>query len=561
MTPPRARTVFSLWGWLLLAPYFLTAFGGFDGARTVQEWAVGVSTAIEVHLALGAAFLLLAPIDRRLAGRPALRWPFVAVAICALAVARPTLVYLLHQVFGFDLVDTPFWLRILMNLAVLSIALLLLHSGIEAITRNLEVRRRLLTVLTSLRAQAEHIEREQERIAESFRREVTRPVIDALGRLIPRDLPPDQLAEELEWVAELVVRPISHRTHGAELDEALADIDPTLPPPAPGRTMLPPSRIVAAPAWAVTVITTVLLTPAELSANGLGLGLLLLLAGAAASFLGGLVVQRLPLPQRAAPAIAVLAIVYLLLGALSCRVLIGPSIALPQSPYYMTYGSLGFAMVALVLSIMLSARREIVANQHRIATAIGHAERRVFRARETLAADGARVGRLLHTSVQGDIVGTALRLKAGTAQPDALEELLDRVVVALRPDQALDDEPAPASAIRDALRAALTSWSHSLDLEIVLDDEALDRLAAHPSAAALANDVITEGLTNAVRHGRAGPAHVLVSVGHDGVEIRVANSGRLGSRSSGLGLADLDARARHVEIVQEGDRVVLSVLV
>jgi len=553
--------VFSLWGWLLLAPYLLTAFGGFDGARTMQEWAVGVATAIEVHLALGTAFLVLAPIDRRLASRPVLRWTFVALAICALAAGRPTLVYVLHQVFGFELIETPFWIRILMNLVVLGIALLLLYGGIEATTRNLEVRRRLLTLLASLRAQAEHVEGEQERIAESFRREVARPVIDALGRLVPRDLPPEQLAEELEWVAELVVRPISHRTQAADLDEALADIDPALPPPIPGRALLQPSRIIAAPAWMLTVITMALLMPAELSANGALPGLLLLLAGAAASFLGGLVVQRLPLPRHAGAATTILAIVYLLLGGLTCWVLIGPSIALPQAPYYMTYSSIGFAMVAIVLTIMLSARRELVANQHRIATAIGHAERRVFRAREALAAGGERVGRVLHTSVQGDIVGTALRLKAGTARPDALEQLLDRVVVALEPEQAVAADDSPASAIRDALVAAIAGWARALDLEIDLDEEALDRLAARPSHAALANDAITEGLTNAVRHGRPGPAQVFVSTGHDGVEIRVANPGRLGSRGSGLGLADLDARARHVEITQEGDQVVLTVLV
>ncbi len=560
------RSVFSLWAWLVLAPYLLTGLGGFDGARTPQEWAVGISTTIEVQLALGGAFLLLALVDRRLATRPPLRWTFVALAVVGLAVGRPTLVQTLQGVFGFQLVPTPFPLRVLMNLLVIGTAVLLVHALIDSVARNLEVRRRLLAVLTGLRAQAERIEEEQERVATNFRREIAGPVVDALGRLIPRDLPPEQLAEELEWVAELVVRPISHRVRAAELDEALGDIDPTLPPPTPGRSLLQPSRIIAAPAWVVSVVIMVVLLPPEFNANGVGLGLLLLIAGGAASFLGGIVIQRMPLPRRTSTAIVLLALCYLVVGALTSWILLGPTIGSPLAGYYLAVATVGFATVATILSVILSSVRELAAHQHLVATAVTHAERRAYRARQTLIASADRMGRILHTTVQGDIIGTALQLKAGTAEAEALDRLLERVERALRLEGMNEtDGEASALAIRQAIRAGLTTWSRSLDLRTEVSDAALDWLARHPSGAALANDAITEGLTNAVRHGstvRARVSIALAPAADGGVEVRVANPGRLGPRTSnGLGLSDLDARARRVELSQEGDEVVLQVLV
>jgi len=568
MQPPAtARSVFSLWAWIVLAPYLLTAFGGYDTARTAQEWAVGVSTAIEVQLALGLAFIVLGFIERRLAPWPVARWTFVGAALVAIAIGRPLLAAVLQGVFGIELVPTSPMLRFLMNLVVISIAVLLVNGLIESVARNLEVRRRLLTVLASLRAQADHIEEEQEQIAASFQREVAEPVVDALGRLIPRDLAPDQLAEELEWIAELVVRPISHRARGAGLDEALADIDPTLPPPKPARPLLRPSRIVAVRAWVLTLVTSALFMPVEFTANGVGLGTLLLIAGAAASFLGGLVVQQIPLPRRTDLAIVALSALYLGLGALVVWVLIGPTAASPLAGFYVVYTSAGFATVAMLLAIILSSVRELAANQQRIATAVTHAERRVYRARQALAEAGARITRLLHTTVQGDIIGTALRLKAGDASPEALDDLLERVERRLTVEGVNEDDgDAPALAIQEAIRSTLTTWSRSLDLSSEVSDAALDWLAAHPSAAALANDTITEGLTNAVRHGSAAAARVRIGLvpapEGDAVEVLVTSPGRLAPRlTSGLGLQDLDARARRLDLAQEGEDVVLSVLV
>jgi len=557
------RPAFSVWTWLVLAPYLVIALGGFDGAQTAREWTAGVSTALVVHVALGIAFGVGALVERLLRGRPIARWTFVGLAIGGLAVGRPLLIQTLQQMLGVQLVPTPMPIRVMMNAAVLAIAVLLIHAAFESVAHNLDVRRRLLAVLVSLRAQADRIEAEQSRIAASFRREITEPVLDALGRLVPRDLSADQLAEELESLAEGVVRPISHRAREAGLDEALEDIDPTLPPPSPTDALLRPSRIAAAPAWAVTAVTMLLLLSPEIGSNGLPTGALLLLAAAATAFLGSTLIRRIPLPRRPARAIAQLAALYLALGLLSVWILLGQLRTSRLADYYVVYGAVGFAIAAVVLSVILSSTRELAANQQRMATAIAHAERRVFRAREALVASGEGVTRRLHTGVQGDIVGTAMRLKAGTAEPEALDNLLDRVEQTLARDgQPPAEDPGPAAAIREALAASIASWSRSLDLRSEISDAALDWLAAHPSAAAAANDAITEGLTNAVRHGSTASARLRLECSEDGVEIRVANPGRLGARAAGgLGLRDLDARAKRVRLEQEDGEVVLSVLV
>lgn len=572
----RARPVFSIWAWLVLSPYLLIALGGVDDASNAREWLLGATTSVVVHLVLLAVYLGVGAIEVAVAGRPWLRWAVVGIAIAAIAVGRPALIGALQHQLGVDLVPSAYGLaRIVLNGLVVGVGTILVYLLLDAARRNLDGRRRLLVVLAQLERQAEEVEASANRIAADFQQEVRAPVLDALGSLVPRELSDAELAGELQWVAHSVVRPLSHKVTEAELEEALDDTSFDAEPDADAaailradtgerslRALLRPSEITPAPAWLATLVAMLLLLPPELNVQGVLPGLALVAAGAAVSFAGGLLIRAIPLPASTPLAILVLSIEQLLLGCLVVIALLGSQPLTPLIGYYLAYGAIGYATVTMVLALIRSSLRELHGHQEATATALARAERRAFEARQRLAGLSRDTGRLLHTEVQGDLVATYLQLKLGTAGEDALGRLIDRVDALLHTSVEADDSPASASAIRDGFRASLNAWSLSLDLTIDVEPAALDRLAGLARSASVAHDALTEGLTNAVRHSRSERATVRIRLAADDqVEVLVASPGRIAPSDRGIGLRDLDARAREVSLTQDGGDVVLRVLV
>ncbi|OJX63191.1 MAG: hypothetical protein BGO95_09260 [Micrococcales bacterium 73-13] len=566
-TTPRP-VFFSAWAWLVLAPYLVIALGGMETAPTVSLWWHGAAVAAIVHAALLGVFLGLGAIETAVASRPRARWTVVAVALLAIAVGRPALVSALQHAFGLDLVETQTWIRFLLNLFVIATGCALIYGLRESLARREDGRQRLLVVLTTIQAQADRIEATADRVADEFQREVRGPVLEALDALVPRRLPPAELSDELRQVAHDVVRPLSHRASDVDLGDALGDvgIDPAAVEPQPVvRGELHQSRIAPAAAWLTTLVAVVVLVPAEFNANGLALGAALAAAGAAVSLAGGLLLRAVPLPTRPRAATAGLAISQLLLGALVTATMLGPVWATPKNWYYFTIGTVGYGVVGFCLGILASRMREVSGHHERIATAVSDAEQRSFRARQRLATVSRATGRLLHTEIQGDLIATSLQLRLGTAGDEPLVRLIERVDRLLADPVTGDgDLSASSTAIRDGFRASLHAWSLSLDLAVEVESAALDRLADRPPSAAVAHDALTEGLTNAVRHGRGERAAVAIRVvpdSADAVEVVVANPGRIGAASGGgIGLKDLRDRARQVSLTQVGGDVVLRVV-
>jgi hypothetical protein len=566
----KPRPVFSVWAWLVLAPYLLVALGGMDGASLVHEWLLGISVSLAVHGILLLVFLAIGALEVAAADRPAMRWTLVAVALVGIAFGRPALVSGLQALVGVDLVPTPEGVRVVLNFLVIGLGCFLVYWLRQSLASTRDSRSRLLAVLDRLSTRTDRIEAMADEIAGEFQREVRGPVLDALGGLVARDLSERELSDELRWVAHAVVRPLSHRATEADLEDALEDLDVD----TSGLTgaistekgSMQRTPIGPAAAWLVTAIIITVLLPAEVNANGVWPGLPLAAAGIAVSLLGGMLLTALPRPSRPRTAFLLLTLEELLLGALTTAAMLGPVWGHSNNWYYFAVGTLGYCVVAVALGVITSRVRELAVNQERTAAAVAEAEHRAFDARQRLAVEARATGRLLHTEVQGDLIATSLQLRLGTAGPAPLARLLERVDALLDDPVASDgDMSSSASAIRDGFQASLEAWSLSLDLEIDVEAEAIDRLAEQPRSAAIAHDAVTEGLTNAVRHGRGEQAAVTIRIDPgepNGVEVTVANPGRIATANGrGIGLRELDARAREVSLKQVGGDVVLRVLV
>src|SRR5690606_3437914 len=89
------------------------------------------------------------------------------------------------------------------------------------------------------------------------------------------------------------------------------------------------------------------------------------------------------------------------------------------------------------------------ASQERAAVAIAETEHLRFETQRELVAESVLTGSLFDSDIQGDIIATSFRLEAGTAPPDALDELIDRVELMLR------GGPDPSQQFADAIREGL----------------------------------------------------------------------------------------------------------
>jgi hypothetical protein len=176
--------------------------------------------------------------------------------------------------------------------------------------------------------------------------------------------------------------------------------------------------------------------------------------------------------------------------------------------------------------------------------------------------------RFLHGKVQGMLLGAANRLRADAPDPESIiTELVSDLRLCL---DELEGAVADRFSFEPALARYVALWDGVIAIDVRISPPARHSLAAHPTAAQCALEVIREGINNAVKHGR--PRRIDVQVEADleeaaevpgGLSVRVSNDGsRLARRRKrGFGSAILDQLTSEWGIAAAADRVVLRALV
>ncbi len=111
---------------------------------------------------------------------------------------------------------------------------------------------------------------------------------------------------------------------------------------------------------------------------------------------------------------------------------------------------------------------------------------------------------------------------------------------------------------RNELEALLRSWSTVLDVSATIDPAAWRAVEADPDRGLLLVDIVSEGLTNAVRHGTGRSVTVEITAADAGLDIRILTDGSLRSGDpAGFGLHDLRERGAVLRLQAEGVRTAL----
>jgi signal transduction histidine kinase len=165
---------------------------------------------------------------------------------------------------------------------------------------------------------------------------------------------------------------------------------------------------------------------------------------------------------------------------------------------------------------------------------------------------------LMHGGVQAEMTAAALAISRASEAGEPTEAILARAdaLVALLEQQR---ESLDAEETRETLVDVIDTWRLALDLDVSIDTRADALMSSDPELARRVMDVVSEGLTNAVRHASARTVRLAISsAAAASVEVEVAHPGVLASGASGQGSGVLDAACEEWSRRADGARVTLE---
>jgi signal transduction histidine kinase len=194
--------------------------------------------------------------------------------------------------------------------------------------------------------------------------------------------------------------------------------------------------------------------------------------------------------------------------------------------------SAGVVGLTLTISAWVAASEGRADRRQALSDAVAHQARAVTELQSVVTERRQAAAHFLHGSVQNELVAASLRGDSMNALQSTVAEIFDSYGAG---------QSGPDA--RSALEGLLTSWSAVLDITVRIDDEAWATIALDPSKGALLVDLISEGLTNAVRHASAKTLTLEVSADGTGLNVRVITPGLPKvTGSAGLGLQTLRER-------------------
>lgn len=377
-------------------------------------------------------------------------------------------------------------------------------------------------------------------------------------------------ARALRSLVDDQVRPLSHALLG---DLPMEDApEPAAVPPARRDRLLTTWRLavtaMARPAWLAVVLPMALIL--LFAIQDIGVPFLVVSAVSYVVVVGGLFAAaravldpRLPAMRTATAAVVVLAVYEALAvvavvngwawGGLSE---IGPWIEWPAL--------VTLPVVWLALAVYQAGERERRDAEEQLEDVLEHLAVATTRRRQRIRHERQVLGRLLHGSAQATLLSVEARLAQAVDDEDPAPgvEIAAAELAALR--TRLSEPSEEAWHVREALADIVGMWAGVVEVEIDARDDVLDLLDAAPATRTGVIDVVAEGITNAVRHGRARTVDVRIARrDREIVEVVVSDDGgkaQSGARGMGSEIFDEVACDWRLEVDDVGAVLTASVV-
>lgn len=515
-----------------------TTGGAVDAGLWVR---LGVLTITQVAMFVPLVALRLTVLRDPPRPRP---WVGLAGIATACIVRGVTLSYLLVAVGG---VEEPLLIyRVVASFNSQALLLIVVAMALGTLRTNSRSLAELVRVQRELEATQELIlagvtQRNEEALAgvrERLRSELT--ALDTMAGA--------ESVAELQRLASDVVRPMSH------------DLAYSIPASAPHVGEVPNEHVT----WRQAVSEMALHSPFRPLPAGVVLGVMLITASLGLWGIRGFMLAlavfasvvvwaslanaalRRVLPRMGqGPALAVIVVTSLVVG---CLVTAPAFWLLPSRDVLGIFICGGVVMSAgiLLLSALFSATmRQQAQAEVRLGQRTEALRSELVRLRQIRWLQQKGLSRALHGPVQAAVTAAALRLDAALHRGEATDHLLDDIRTDLRSVIDVLEVPEGQAASFDlALARIAGTWDSVCEVTYRLPDSARQALEGDRVTEVIVVDLLTEAVSNAVRHGGAEHALVTFDLPEVGrLNLTISDDGRgggPGTASTGLGTALLD---------------------
>ena len=204
--------------------------------------------------------------------------------------------------------------------------------------------------------------------------------------------------------------------------------------------------------------------------------------------------------------------------------------------FYVVVVSLGMSVVSGVIA----ARSSLLTDTR---VAVEELRQQVLRTRQLQWYHQRALARALHGPVQSVVTAATLRMadasRAGEMTPELVDSVRNQLVRAL---DVLHSPQRDVNTFDESLARIEGMWDGVCDISTTIDDSAVVEVESDPVLRACVTDVVTDAVSNAVRHGNAKSISISVTQDDNLIIVTVIDNGKSTSapRGSGLGSALLD---------------------
>ena len=548
---PNAVTVWSWWVTLPLA-LLASVYGGALAGLPLVPWTVA---AFAVNLLLIVPLVIVRA--TYLSSRPRRSRPMLAVLTFAtLGALRSLLMVGVAAAMGYADIATILWEWPLMGAIAGAFSLSVIAVVVDSVREHRAATGRLLALQASLRQINEIESARLVELEAEFIRDVEQRVLIALEQVrSSRPASAQEAGRSLREVSEAVVRPLSHQIAAAE---PWATPDQPAPRERWTRKVDDLVRLVGPvnPLGPVLVFELTVL-PFMLARFGPALTALNLVVGPAILLGLGLLIRRAwPALKNPWLNILGLAAAYAASFAVAAAAVSIMFDVMGAAPLSFWSGVIIYPVLALAWALLDAVLARRVELEGELAESLAQEAQAAERLRTRIVAMQRRVGKILHSVVQGELVTSAVSL-ARTDEPGAVSAEIDRVSASIVERLRAEDSAVDSRA---RILDLLSLWSAALTVDLDADEDVWAMLDVDATLREAVVDVLAEGLTNAVRHGSGPSVAVSMRAGTTGIAVDVQSQGHLRPQgSSGLGMQTIASSARSWSLDERAGMVHLSV--
>jgi hypothetical protein len=298
----------------------------------------------------------------------------------------------------------------------------------------------------------------------------------------------------------------------------------------------------------VAVLVELTLLPPVLARFGIVIALANALFGGMLLFLGASILRKLPI-KNFSPLFQFIWIL-LILPTIGFVATLITGVAISSLRQTFPAGLIGTSLGITAAGIAVSLQSSIQAGRTRRQLSMSEAVTNAARALENLNREidnrNLSVSKFLHGTIQSELIAAFIREE----DPSKAVEKLSNYIQGYENTGKTDAEVTFQEVIK--------AWSGVLECSVDIDSKAWDLLRDDLRRSELLIDVVSEGLTNAVRHSSNREVAIAISLHGGVIKVRITSKGEVKPRvDGGIGLSHLQNRGLSVRLLSEGDSVVL----